>query len=100
MPRIPGLIVNRVESGPKAVLALSFYTHGGYMLGSRKLGAPSKKLGAHARILTAGYVGSERRRIVRRAQGERRVVVRWEPSQNGRRQNEGRRITDNRFLYR
>ncbi|MHB8254280.1 MAG: hypothetical protein ACYDEV_11410 [Acidiferrobacter sp.] len=67
------------------------------MWGSKKYSAPSR---APVRVRTKDYSGPERRHIVRRKQGERRAMVRWEPDQGGRRQNEGRRVTDNRLLYR
>ena len=51
-------------------------------------------------VRTATYCGPDRRRSVRRRQGDRRAVIRWEPDRGGRRQNEGRRAMDNRFLYR
>ncbi len=52
------------------------------------------------RVRTAAYCGPERRHRVRRTRGDRRAMVRWEPDQGGRRQNEGRRATDNRFVCR
>ncbi len=52
------------------------------------------------RVRTSTYCGPDRRRVMRRACGDRRTVVRWEPDRGGRRQNEGRRATDNYLIYR
>ena len=59
-----------------------------------------KSDGIPGRVRTATYCGPDRRHRVRRTRGDRRAMVRWEPDQGGRRQNEGRRATDNRFLGR
>lgn len=52
------------------------------------------------RMPTSGYAGTERRWTARRAGGDRRAQVRWEPDGGGRRQGAGRRATDDSRDYR
>jgi len=40
------------------------------------------------------YKGKERRSQTRRAEGERRDLVRWEPKKDDRRKSQGRRKND------
>jgi hypothetical protein len=46
------------------------------------------------------YTGIERRRESRRTRGDRRELVRWEPSKDERRHGHGRRSTDGVFRLR
>ncbi len=69
------------------------------MWGFRKK-TKKKKAAARTIVKSGSYCGPERRRVVRRKQGDRRTAVRWEPGDEPRRQDEGRRVTDTRFLDR